>query len=411
MLSYSTIDTCRICGSDELHFLFSLGDQYVNNFVPESEIHSGNKVPINIILCRRCGLVQQRHTADQEFLYTRQYWYKSGVTEMMRNALADITKTVENLIPLEFHDVVLDIGSNDGTLLRSYTKPLVTVGVEPALNLADEGKQGVNYFINDFWDAEKYMERVGKKAKVITAIGMFYDLEDPNTFIGDIEKCLDDNGVFISQLMCLKNMMNTMDIGNLCHEHLEFYSLRSLMYLFDKNGLEIFDIATNKVNNESYRIFARKKGSQVQLVPNGLARVKECLSHEQYLNDVYVLKDFFKTMEKNKDETIKYLKELKEKGFKTWLYGASTKGNTILQYYGIDTSLVEAAAERSPSKWGLYTIGTGIPIVSEEEARCVDPSHFFVLPYTFLEEFKKREVVWRSNGGRFIVPLPHLRVV
>src|SRR3989338_1543429 len=204
----TAITQCRVCKSPELTELYSIGDLYVSDFVTQPG--TGFKAPLEMVMCEHCSLVQLRHTAPQEFMYTRFYWYRSGVTETMRQALRDITLSIEHRIALKPGDVVLDIGSNDGTMLRTYAeKKLITVGVEPASNLAEEGKQGLDFFINDFWNEKSYMTTVGKKAKVITAIGMFYDMEDPNQFIRDAAEVLTDDGIFVAQLMCLKNMLDT----------------------------------------------------------------------------------------------------------------------------------------------------------------------------------------------------------
>jgi len=407
-----TITNCRVCKSDKLTDLFSLGEQFVNNFVDENEVYSGIKAPLEMIFCENCTLVQLRHSAPQELLYKGYYWYKSGVTETMKLALRDITKQAEERFDLKENDVVLDIGSNDGTMLRTYQVPgLITVGIEPANNLKEEGEVGINHHIHGFWDYNSYMEKVGRRAKIVTAIGMFYDMEDPNQFISDSGKALTDDGVFIAQLMCLKNMLDTNDVGNICHEHLEYYSFSSLEFLFNKNGLEIFDIEMNNVNGGSYRIFAKLKGSTRQQTPEEQARVKAVKESETGFNEKQTYLDFFQRLEDNKQQCLDFIREETSKGKKVWVYGASTKGNVILQYYGIDHNLIQHASERSPWKWGKYTIGTKIKCVSEEEARNAQPDYFLVLPYAFFGEMYKREEEWRSKGGKFIVPLPEFRVV
>lgn len=410
--SYTTRKTCRVCYSDKLSPLFSLGEQYVNNFVPENEVYKGIKAPLELVFCDNCTLVQLKHTAPQELLYSRFYWYKSGVTETMKKALRDITEKAERMFNLKAGDVVLDIGSNDSTMLRTYTVPeLITIGVEPADNLVEEGKVGITYHIHDFWNFEKYWAVVGKKAKIVTAIGMFYDMEDPNEFIADSVKAMADGGVFIAQLMCLKNMLDKNDVGNICHEHLEFYSFSSLEFLFNKHGLEIFDIEINEVNGGSYRVYARKKGSTVEGFPGGMQRVHQVREEEKDLQGKQVFLDFFSRLEENKKVCLDFVNQAKAEGKTIWVYGASTKGNVILQYYGLDHTVIPAASERSPWKWGKYTIGSGIKCVSEEEARAAQPDYFLVLPYAFFNEMYEREVEWRSKGGKFIVPLPEFRVV
>ena len=242
---------CRLCGSNKLHDAFSLGTQYVNDFVPEERVGKGVKAPLDLIVCEKCTLIQLRHTAPQELLYSRYYWYRSGVTETMKKALRDLTEAIEKIIDLKDNDVVLDIGANDGTLLDSYkNKKLIRIGCEPANNLIDLLKQKTKHVMHDFWTYDSYKQHAEmwnvKKAKVITAIGMFYDLEEPNKFIADAANALEENGIFVAQLMCLGSMIEKNDLGNICHEHIEYYSLESLRYLFENNGLEIFKIEQNR---------------------------------------------------------------------------------------------------------------------------------------------------------------------
>ncbi|MCF7844866.1 MAG: class I SAM-dependent methyltransferase [Kiritimatiellales bacterium] len=408
--NYTTIKRCRVCGSDDISDLYSIGDLYISNFPEKAD--DGIKAPLDMVMCENCSLVQLRDTAPQELMYTRFYWYRSGVTQTMRDALRDITKSIEDRIELNSGDIVLDIGSNDGTMLRTFEKEgIIKVGVEPASNLAEEGAKGLDYFINDFWKYKSYMDTVGKKAKVITAIGMFYDMEDPNEFIRDAALALEDDGIFVAQLMCLKNMLDANDVGNICHEHLEFYSLSSLEYLFDKNGFEIIDIELNEVNGGSYRVYAGLKGGNPPKVEGAAERVKKYRDMEAGLESKEAHMKFFARVEENKKKCREFIKQEVANGKSVWIYGASTKGNTILQYYGLDHTLIEGASERSPEKWGKCTVGTGIPIYSEEEARAKKPDYFLVLPYTFFDEFYKREEEWRNGGGKFIVPLPEFRVV
>src|SRR3990167_5270626 len=310
---YTTRTTCRVCGSGNLVDLFSLGDQYVSDFVDKDRIYSGIKCPIDIILCQNCTLVQQKHTARQDFLYTRHYWYRSGVTEIMRQALREIVCVACALVDPQPGDVVLDIGANDGTLLKQYkdfANGLVTVGVEPATNLADECRKNCDVFVGDFWAEEAYVknQRISslgrneelcmKKAKIITAIGCFYDMEDPGQFVADVAKVLHPEGVFIAQLMCLKQMLDIGDIGNLCHEHLEFYSLKSLLYLYRSHGLKIFKIEENDINGGSYRIYARLRDGDWSFSKDN--NLIDCLEKEVGLSDLDSYVQFRSEMETNR---------------------------------------------------------------------------------------------------------------
>ena len=392
---------CRLCKSDNLKDVMSLGDQYVNNFVSESEIGTGIIAPLDLALCDDCSLLQLRHTAPQELLYSGFYWYRSGVTQTMKDALKDVVNCVKENVKLSSGDVVLDIGANDGTLLEYYDETINKIGCEPAKNLKNELSKKTKFVINDFWTIENYNKYTKSwglgKSKIITALGMFYDLEEPNKFIQDITSALHVEGIFVAQLMCLASMLEKNDIGNICHEHIEFYSLKSLKYLYEKNGLEIFKIEENYVNGGSYRIYARH-------YVNGSIPFEEDIGKKEII-------EFKKRIEINKKLCVEFIEKEVGLGKTVYVYGASTKGNVILQYYGLDTRLITAAVEKSPEKYGKYTIGSWIPIISEEEARKNKPDYFLVLPWAFFDEFYKREQSWLDGGGKFIVPLPDFRIV
>ena len=418
-MKYTTRTTCRVCGSSNLTPLFSLGNQYVSDFVTQDKVYSGPRCPIDIELCGNCTLVQAKHTAPQDFLYSRHYWYRSGVTSTMRDALTDVVAGTTTRVTVDKGDVILDIGSNDGTLLRraKWCYPhAVTVGVEPAKNMRQYYDDSM-YLQDDFWGAEGVAEdfiQCHGQAKIVTALGMFYDLEDPNAFVADVAKVLHPDGVFVAQLMCLKQTIENYDIGNFAHEHLEYYSLKSLGILFDRHGLEVFDIEENTVNGGSYRLYVKHKGIKMD-TPEGYQRLLKAHDRELEMGldkaDKYVqFRSCLETMRRNLHA---FISDEATKGKRTWVYGASTKGNVILQWAGLDNRLIHGAADRSPEKWGKTTAGTGIPIVSEASARCVHPDYFLVLPYAFLPEFIEREKdeFWRKRGGKFIVPLPEFRVV
>lgn len=411
-MSYTTRTTCRVCGGSNLAPLFSLGEQYISNFVDKDNITTGEKCPIEIDLCMTCSLVQNRHTAPQELLYSGHYWYRSGVTATMRHALACIASAaLQQVGKIEPTDIILDIGSNDGTLLRCYPDG-IKVGVEPAKNLVEEGRRGIDIFINDFWNPAKFT-RDYRKAKIITAIGMFYDLEDPNEFIKGVADVLHPDGVFIAQLMCLKNMLAIGDIGNFAHEHLEFYSLKSLRYLFGRHGLQIYNIETNGVNGESYRIYAKKGRYGVNKAAGSVATTlknEEKLGIGSHSLDAY--KKFYMKANNNRKHCVDFIQGAVGASKKVWVYGASTKGNTILQWYGLGHNIITAAADRSPEKWGKFTIGSGIPIVSEQDMRDAAPDYLLALPYAFMKEFQVREKEWRAKPGRkWLVPLPNFEIV
>ena len=401
-LKTKKVKRCLLCKNKKLKEIFYLGNLFVSNFVKKKDIKKGIKAPLTMCYCNNCSLIQLSHMAPQEIMYRRFYWYRSGVTKIMRTGLENLYKESLKYVKLKKNDVVLDIGANDGTLLKYYKeKKFITIGCEPAKNLQKTLEKNCNFSIKNFWSKKELNKVLSKnklkKPKIITAIGMFYDLEEPNKFIKDAADSLDDKGIFIAQLMCLKTMIEKNDVGNVCHEHIEFYSLKSLKFLFEENGLEIFKIEENDINGGSYRIYCRKfnKGS-----------IK--LKNENVLK---LMKDFVRRVKKNKMETTRFIDAKIKEGKKIYLYGASTKGNTVLQYYGLNNKKIPIGAERSPEKWGKYTIGTGIKIVKEETARSLKPDYFFVTPWGFIKEFVKREKKWLKKGGAFILPFPKFKLI
>ena len=394
------IKRCRLCKNKKLKQIYNFGNHYVSNFVNKSYVKKGIKAPLNLVYCKNCELLQLEHSAPQEIMYKKFYWYKSGITKTMRDGLKELYNDIRKKCKIKPGDVILDIGANDGTFLKYFKKDnIITIGCEPANNLKSELRKNCHFMINDFWHS-KHLKKIPlkyQKLKVVSAIGMFYDLEDPSKFIKHAADALDDDGIFVAQLMCSHSMFKTNDLGNICHEHLEYYSYKSLKYLFEKNGLKIFKMTENKINGGSYRIYCKKN-------------IKTSIRYKEKTNYAEILK-FVKRVKQNKQKTLKFFKQNIKLGKKIFLYGASTKGNTLLQYYGLTNKEIPYAAERTKTKWGKYTIGSGVKIISEEKARELNPDYFFVMPYGFINEFVKREKKWLKSGGKFILPYPNFKVL
>jgi hypothetical protein len=258
-----------------------------------------------------------------------------------------------------------------------------------------------------------------RRPKIVTSIAMFYDLEQPHKFVSDVKRVLHDDGVWIIQMSYLPLMLKQNDFGNICHEHLEYYSLQSLEYLLSLHDFEVADVELNDVNGGSFRIYIRNRAANEQAFGDeayrrhAAQRIADLRELEQgmRLHQPAPYHDFAERVRSIRDEVVGYIRaELKEN--KTiYVYGASTKGNTMLQYFGLDASTIVAAADRNPDKWGKVTVGSRIPIISEAEARCAKPDYFLVLPWHFIEEFTTREREYLSSGGHFIVPLPQPSII
>ena len=418
---YKEITRCRACHSQGLINVFTLGDLAVSDFVDNPKSDTGIKAPLELLLCdpkaSGCGLLQLRHTVSNEVMY-RNYWYRSGINQTMIDELEDISLRATNVASLRSSDFVIDIGANDGTLLRGYkVQGLHTIGFEPARNLYDYGKIGTTKIINDFFNHTAWAASFGEqKAKVITAIGMFYDLDDPNRFLNDICKCLDDQGVFIIQMMYMPFALERNAFDGICHEHLEYYTMKSLENLLHRHGLEIFDVQMREeINEGSVRFYISKKVPSAAKLKTTQAnnRVSELRISEDkmHLEDLSTYKAFVQRVENARESTLNFLSEEITKGKKIHGYAASTKGNTTLQYYEITPKLIEVIADRNPAKWGKYTVSSGIPIISEEDSRVQNPDYYFVLAWHFLPEFIVREHEFLERGGKFVISMPEFKII
>lgn len=412
-------NTCRISG-EPLIELFTLGELHLSDFINQDQEPRLTPVELKLMLAPTSGLVQLAHTADFDAMY-REYWYRSGTNATMRLELEEIAKRATKLIKPVSGDVWLDIGCNDGTLLSNVDPSVTRVGFDPALNtfLEEESKKHADTVVVDYFTAEKYQATGHKKAKVITSIAMFYDLEDPHAFVNDIDAVLDDEGLWIIQMSYLPLMLKQLAFDNICHEHLEYYSLESLTYLLDQHDFSVVDCELNDINGGSFRIYIRKKSASPSLFATSPYRdVAEMrvegirtLEAQMNLKDPQTYLSFFEKINELKKETTDFINKVRAEGKTIWGYGASTKGNTLLQWYGLNNSHIAGIAERSEIKYGKKTAGSNIPIFSEDTAREAKPDYMLVLPWHFISEFKTREAEYLKAGGAFIVPCPKFEII
>jgi hypothetical protein len=322
----------------------------------------------------------------------------------MKDALKSIADQAlsRSRIPIEKGDIVVDIASNDGTLLSAYPNHLYRIGIDPAKNIKPAN---CDLHINTYFSAAAYKEKLGeKKAKIVTSIAMFYDLDDPISFAKDVAEILDKDGLWIIELSYLPLMLERNSFDTICAEHLEYYSLTAIDYILDRAGLQAEDVELNDVNGGSFRIYIRQKNKAIESQALKNMRAKEKM---EMLNESNIYYAFASRVQQNKEEMIRFLEEQKRLGKKVIGYGASTKGNTIMAYYGIGPDLVPYVCDRNPIKWGRQTV-TRIPIISEEDARNMNPDYFLAFPYHFMDEFIRREKEFLAKGGKFISPIPKL---
>ncbi len=328
----------------------------------------------------------------------------------MRKALEDITVRACEIAKPKAGDIVIDIGCNDGTLLHTYNIPeLRLVGFEPAKNLIEEARRGTEYVFNDFFRSELFLQKfLRSRAKIITSIAMLYDLDDPGTFVADIVKVLDPHGIWVVQQNYLCSMLEQNGFDNVGHEHLTYYSLDTMSRLLQDHDLEIFDVEKNDVNGGSFRTYIARKGRfQVQ---DSVRKMRD-FEAELFSRNPSIYTTFVSNVQGIKSQLKKFINDQTGAGKVVYVYGASTRGNTILQYCGLDNRFIKKATDANPEKWGLRIPGTGIPVVSKTEARHDKPDYFLILPHHFLEEICKEEGRYLNSGGKFIVPLPRFRIV
>lgn len=413
---------CRVCGSAGLEALIDFGDQAIAGVFPPRGSEKPPLYPLELVRCRAdagedaCGLVQLRHSVSSHLLYDS-YWYRSGINRTMTDNLHEIARQAAELVGgLESGDLVLDIGCNDGTLLDGY-QDLAPEGVEYlGIDPSDVTRYAVEKgytVVNELFGRDAFAGVYGdRRARVITSIAMFYDLESPQSFAADIAACLADDGVWVTEFSYMPTMLAMNSFDTVCHEHLEYYSLAVIERVLASSDLEVVRVELNDVNGGSIRIFAGHRGRH-SVAPDQVERLEQMRSDESRagLDTAAPYLDFKKRAEQVRDDLVALLGRLRDEGKVVHIYGASTKGNTTLQYCGVDTTLVSCAADRNPDKWTSETIVTGIPIVSEEESRAQNPDYYLVLPWHFLDEMVEREADFFARGGQFIIPLPEVRLI
>lgn len=408
---YKEINCCRICYSANLVPILSLGEQFLTGVFPKRIDQELTKGPLDLIWCFDCGLVQLKQTYDLREMYGVNYGYRSGLNPSMANHLINKIKHLEKFANLQKEDMVIDIGSNDGTSLNAYEADCIKVGIDPTAQKFSEFYNDDIQVISDFFTATLIKEIFPtKKAKIITSIAMFYDLEDPNSFVIDIEQCLDDNGIWHFEQSYLPSMLRTNSYDTICHEHLEYYSLSVVKELLAKHKMKIIDVQLNSINGGSFAVTACKNNSQLRSndsILDWLLKQEEDLK----INTIEPYKEFEINMHRNRASLLSLISSINNDGKKILGYGASTKGNVLLQFCNITSSQIPFIAEINEEKYGCYTPGTNIPIISEIEAKEIKPDYFLVLPWHFRENILRHETDYLNSQGKFIFPLPFVEII
>ena len=400
---------CRICKKTKLKTLFSLGKLSFTGKFPSIN-QQIKKEPITLIICKNCELVQLGHNFDLKYLYGPDYGYRTGINKTMLNHVKHVVNYLSKKTKIKKNDFVLDIASNDGSLLNFYNKNIKTFGIDPILEKYKENYKKINHKIGDFFSAKQIKKTTKKKFKIITALSVFYDAADPNKFVKDVKELLSNDGIFLLEFADLASIIKNKMFDTICHEHLEYYSSKVILNLCKKYNLRVFDIKKNDINGSSNQYYICHKKSKYK---DNHKIIKKVLENEEKLNlsNEKTYKKFIKSINISKNKLNKFLKKNIKLGKKIHGYGASTKGNVLLQYYNINNKIINYIAERNKNKYNLFTPGTNIKIISETLSRFYKPDYYLVLPWHFRNEILIREKEIRKKGTKFIFPLPKLQIL
>lgn len=405
------ISACRVCSSDGLVSVLNLGEQDLTGIFPASVREEVLRGPLELLWCRECSLVQLGATYPLDEMYGDNYGYRSGLNQSMVRHLASKARALEGAVSLRSGDTVLDVGSNDGTLLSQYSVPhLRRVGIDPTASKFEEFYAPDIEVVSAFFSADAYKRVSDRPARIITTISMFYDLEDPVAFARQVAECLAVDGVWHLEQSYMPSMLRTTSYDTICHEHLEYYSLETITSILRRAGLRIFDVRFNSVNGGSFAVSAVHDDSHFQ-GPTELLSWFESQERRMRLDTPAPFRAFESRVFQHRHDLIDLVRRLRAQGSRVFGLGASTKGNVLLQFCGFGPDDIEAIAEVNPDKFGKVTPGTGIPIISEAEARAAEPDYFIVLPWHFRQGIVERERTFLENGGRLIFPLPEIEIV
>ena len=405
------LESCRLCGSSGLVTVLDLGDQALTGVFPTASAERVSQGPLELVWCRTCTLLQLAHSYEPTEMYGANYGYRSGLNRTMSQHLARKAAGLEMLVGLEPGDVVLDIGSNDGTLLAAYTTSRVKrIGVDPTAERFASFYPAGAEIIPRFFSATEFHNAAPTPARIITSIAMFYDLEAPVAFAMDVRDCLARDGVWHFEQSYMPSMLRSTAYDTVCHEHLEYYSLETVSRILSEAGLALIDVRFNRVNGGSFAITAAREGSPI--APRRVL-IDWFVGQEERLNlhTPGPFRRFEERVFQHRTDLVELVRTLRANGACVMGYGASTKGNVLLQFCGFGPDDIELIGDVNPDKFGRVTPGSGIPIVPEKEVRARQPDYLVVFPWHFRDAIVEREEAYLRNGGRLIFPLPEIEIV
>ncbi|MGI8594615.1 MAG: class I SAM-dependent methyltransferase [Solirubrobacteraceae bacterium] len=412
----TALDRCRVCGNEQLEPVIDLGDQYLSSIFPDS-LDYRSEVPrsrLDLALCVKreetCGLLQLARRHDITAMYAA-YPYTSSTNTSMRRILGEVAQAGRAAADLRPGDLVLDIGGNDGTLLSFLgDDDLDLLTIDPARNVEPVFASDRYRQVREFFSAQSFREAADRKARLVFSVAMYYHLDDPLSFTHDVSAVLDDDGVWVIQMAYLPAMLETNMYDNVVHEHAGYYAARHMQWIMERAGLEVFDVTLNDVYGGSFRTFVKRAGNPRFPATERLAALLQS-EDELGLFETDLYTSFQRRIERTREELVALCREIVDRGETIWVYGASTKGNTILQFCGLGSKELAAAADANPFKIGKYIVGSDVRIGDEDEMRAARPDWLLALPYSFVDAFIERERDLVAGGTRFIVPLPEVRTL
>lgn len=409
---FKRINNCRLCGENKLIDFFDLGEHSLSGCFPGPKVPDPQMAPLVLSKCDNCNLVQLGHDTDLSEMFTYEYGYRSSLNASMKTHLSELVKWVKNIRPVKPNETVLDIGANDGTLLSNYSPDKVTrIAIDPIIGKFKNDYPNDIQCYEGFFNLENTKNFLkDRKVQLITSISMFYDLPDPSDFVAGIEHILASDGIWVLEQSYLVLMLERNAFDTICHEHLEYYAYSQIERLVTNAGLRIINVELNECNGGSFRIAVAREESNFSSNEENINAIKE-KEARLGLGTSKPYDQFLQRIDHLKTQLNSFLQKASDDNKTVYLYGASTKGNTLLQHYGIDNKKVTAALEVNPEKFGHRTPGTNIPIIDEKSVLNDVPDYLLVLPWHFKDNILSNSHHFLEKGSKFIFPLPELAIV
>ncbi|NOT47446.1 MAG: class I SAM-dependent methyltransferase [Acidobacteria bacterium] len=404
---------CRACGGERLRPFITLGPTpLANSFLKSrSEFEREAFYPLDVYFCEECSLVQLADVVDPKILFGN-YIYLTGTANTIVSHNQQYAETVVDFLQLNGDDLVIEVASNNGSLLRCFREQGIrTLGIEPAENIAAianaDGIETVNKFFNSA-TANKIVSEYGS-ARAVIGNNVLAHVDDTQDFLRGCKTLLRDDGLVIVEVPYLKEFVDLVEFDTIYHEHLCYFSVTSLMRLCDAVGLSIIRVDRVQVHGGSIRVYAEKKEKHSNHAAAVIAIAED--ERKAGLTTQETFENFAEKTRNTREKLYSLLESLKAEGKSIAAYGAPAKGNTLLNYCGIDTRLLDFAVDKNPLKVGLFTPGAHLQVLPVSAVLERQPDYLLILAWNFASEIMQQQSEFEARGGRFIIPIPEPRIV